>query len=379
MRPDSDHEPQTLQYMKRSVRIFWRLAVALIICAVLVVVLAAVGAFGPMPSMRDLENPTLLQTSEVYAADGTLMGKYYREHGNRSNVNYSDISKYVIDALVATEDVRFYHHSGIDMKGSMRAVLTLGRGGGGSTITQQLAKALLEQGSKNKAWRVVEKIKEYIIAVKLERNFTKEEILALYLNAVPFGDNVYGIRNASRTFFQKEPDQLTVDESAMLIGMLSGNTLYNPRKNPKAAIERRNTVINRMVESNYITLEEGRLNKLKPIDLSNYKKLDENNGLAPYFRDVIRDELKKWCKDHKNPATGEAFDLYEDGLRIYTTINPRMQLYAEEAVAKQVPSLQKVLNAQPSIKKGLVWKDHSNIIESLIRHTERWQNMEDEG
>ena len=195
--------------MKRSVRIFWRIVLGLVVCALVVVILAAAGVFGPMPSMRDLENPTLLQTSEVYAADGTLMGKYYREHGNRSNVNYSDISKHVINALVATEDIRFYHHSGIDMRGTARAIVTLGKGGGGSTITQQLAKALLEQGSKNKAWRVIEKMKEYIIAVKLERNFTKEEILALYLNAVPFPDNVYGIRNASRTFFQKEPDRLT--------------------------------------------------------------------------------------------------------------------------------------------------------------------------
>ena len=263
---------------------------------------------------------------------------------------------------------------------SLRAVVKLGQAGGGSTITQQLAKYMLfGQGSHNMARRGIEKLKEWITAVRLERNFTKEEILALYLNAVPFGDNVYGIRNASRTFFQKEPDQLTVDEAAMLIGMLSGNSLYNPRKNPKAAIERRNTVINRMVENNFITEEQGRNFKLKPIDLSNYKKLDENNGLAPYFRDVIRDELKKWCKDHKNPATGEPYDLYEDGLRIYTTINPRMQLYAEEAVAKQVPSLQKVLERPACIRKGLVWKEHSNILESLSAIRERWQNMEDDG
>src|SRR6476469_3128611 len=259
--------------MKRSVRIFWRLAVALIICAVLVVVLAAVGAFGPMPSMRDLENPTLLQTSEVYAGDGTLMGKYYREHGNRSNVNYSDISKHVINALIATEDVRFYHHSGIDMKGSMRAVLTLGRGGGGSTITQQLARALLEQGSKNKAWRVIEKIKEYIIAVKLERNFTKEEILALYLNAVPFPDNVYGIRNASRTFFSKEPDRLTVEEAALIVGSVNATSLYNPRLHPKAALDRRNLVLSQMEKNGYITDAEAQRYKALPIRL-NYKKLD---------------------------------------------------------------------------------------------------------
>ena len=199
--------------MKRSVRIFWRIALALMVCVIIVIVLAAAGVFGSMPSMRDLENPTLLQTSEVYAVDGTLMGKYYREHGNRSNVNYNDISKHVIDALVATEDIRFYHHSGIDIKGTMRAILTLGKGGGGSTITQQLALNLFGgERSTNKVKRAMQKLKEWIIAVKLERNFTKDEIIDSYLNTVPFGDNVYGIRNAARTFFQKEPGKLTVDE-----------------------------------------------------------------------------------------------------------------------------------------------------------------------
>jgi penicillin-binding protein 1A len=365
--------------MRKAIPIFWKIFFAGLGAFIILLVLINFGVFGPLPSLKELENPSIMLASEVYADDGTLMGKYYKDKSNRSNVEYHDISKNAINALLSTEDKRFYDHSGIDGMGVLRAVVKLGRDGGGSTITQQLAKYMLGQGSHNITRRGIEKLKEWITAVRLERNFTKEEILALYLNAVPFGDNVYGIRNASRTFFQKEPDQLTVDESAMLIGMLSGNTLYNPRKNPKAAIERRNTVINRMVESNFITEDEGRKYKLKPIDLSNYKKLDENNGLAPYFRDVIRDELKKWCKEHKNPATGESFDLYEDGLRIYTTINPRMQLYAEEAVAKQVPSLQKVLNTQPSIRKGLVWKEHSNILESLIRNTERWRNMEDDG
>ncbi len=195
--------------MKRSVRIFWRIVLIGAICFAGIVVLAALGVFGEMPSMKQLENPTLLQTSEVYASDGTLMGKYYRENGNRSNVDYSDISPNVINALVSTEDIRFYHHSGIDMRGTVRAMVTLGRQGGGSTITQQLAKTLLKQSSRvGKIRRIIDKIKEYIIAVKLERNFTKEEILALYLNAVPYSENVFGIRNAARTFFQKEPDQL---------------------------------------------------------------------------------------------------------------------------------------------------------------------------
>jgi len=365
--------------MRKAIPIFWKVFFAGLGGFIILLILINFGVFGPLPSLKELENPSIMLASEVYADDGTSMGKYYKDKSNRSNVEYHDISKNAVNALLSTEDKRFYEHSGIDGMGVLRAVVKLGRDGGGSTITQQLAKYMLGQGSHNMARRGIEKLKEWITAVRLERNFTKEEIIALYLNAVPFGDNVYGIRNASRTFFSKEPEQLTVDEAAMLIGMLSGNTLYNPRKNPKAAIERRNTVIHRMEESNFITEEEERNFKLKPIDLSNYKKQDENNGLAPYFRDVIREELKKWCKEHKNPATDKPFDLYEDGLQIYTTINPRMQLYAEEAVAKQVPSLQKVLNTQPSIRKGLVWKEHQNILESLIRNTERWRNMEDDG
>ncbi|HEY4153795.1 MAG TPA: transglycosylase domain-containing protein [Puia sp.] len=365
--------------MQKANPIFWKIFFGGLGLFIILLLLINFGAFGPLPSLKELENPSIMLASEVYADDGTLMGKYYKDKSNRSNVEYRDISKEAIHALLATEDKRFYEHSGIDGMGVLRAVVKLGHDGGGSTITQQLAKYMLGQGSKNMLRRGIEKLKEWITSVRLERNFTKEEILALYLNAVPFGDNVYGIRNASRTFFQKEPDRLTVDEAAMLIGMLSGNTLYNPRRNPKAAIERRNTVLNRMVESGYLGEAEATKLKQKPIDLSNYKKLDENNGLAPYFRDVIREDLKKWCKEHKNPATGEPYDLYEDGLRIYTTINPRMQIYADEAVAKQMPMLQKALSAQASIRKGLVWKDHQNILESLIRNSERWQAMEEDG
>ena len=187
--------------MKKAVRIFWRIFAGGLAAFIILIFLANIGVFGKMPSLVELENPSILQASEVYAEDGTLMGKYYTERGNRSNVKYSDISRHVIDALIATEDERFYSHSGIDFKSTMRAVLTAGTSGGGSTITQQLAKALLDQGSKNKAWRVIEKLKEWSIAVKLERNFTKEEIITLYLNVVPFGNNIYGIRNAARTFF----------------------------------------------------------------------------------------------------------------------------------------------------------------------------------
>src|ERR1700744_2296057 len=253
----------------KLIPIFWKVFFYGLGAFLLFLVLINLGVFGSLPSLKELENPSISQASEVFADDGTPMGKYYRDRGNRSNVEFKDISTDVVNALVATEDARFYDHSGIDGYSVMRAVVKLGRDGGGSTITQQLAKNLLEQGSKNFMRRFIEKLKEWIIAIKLERNFTKQEILALYLNEVPFGDNVYGIRNASRTFFSKELDRLNVDEAAVRFGRRKGKLLYNPRRNPKAAIERRNTVINNMVENKFLSAEDAAKYKAKPIDLSN--------------------------------------------------------------------------------------------------------------
>jgi penicillin-binding protein 1A len=364
--------------VRKAVRIFWIVLGSGFGLFLLVVIMAMLGVFGKLPSLKELENPSILQSSEVYAADGTLMGKYYRERGNRSNVSYRDISKHVINALIATEDERFHDHSGIDVKSTMRAVVLLGREGGGSTITQQLAKTLLDQGSKNMPARVMEKFKEYIVAIRLERNFTKEEIVALYLNAVPYGDNIYGIRNASRTFFQKEPDRLNIEEAALLIGMLKGNYIYNPRVNPKAAKDRRNVVLSQMEKNGYITSAEAERLKALPIK-TNYKKLDENTGYAPYFREVLKDEVKAALKDMTNPDTDEPFDIYDDGLRVYTTINPKMQQYAEEAVAQQMPMLQRALNNQRNVKTGSVWKGHDDILDKYIQNSDRWRNLKEEG
>lgn len=358
--------------------IFWKIFLCGTAAFILLIVLISSGFFGKMPSLAQLENPSIVEASEVVAIDGTSMGKYYRDRGNRSIVEYKDISKHVVHALVATEDKRFYNHSGIDAKSLFRAVLLFGSEGGGSTITQQLAKALLDQGSKNVVLRIIEKFKEWIIAIKLERNFTKEEILALYLNAVPFSDNVYGIRNAARTFFSKEPDRLNIEEAAVLVGMVNGPGMYNPRRYPKSAFERRNLVLNRMAENDYLGEAESSELKKKLIKL-NYKKLDENSGLAPYFREIVREELKKWCKENKNPATGKPYDIYEDGLKIYTTINPRMQLYAEEAVAFHMPGLQKVLSAQNSVKTSRVWKGHENVLDAAMKVSERWKNAKEDG
>lgn len=363
--------------MRKSVRIFWQLFFLLFGLGILTVLLANWGVFGKMPSMEELENPTITQASEVLAADGTPMGKYYLPNGNRSLVKYKDISPNVINALVATEDKRFYDHAGIDLKGTLRAIFLFGKEGGGSTITQQLALALFNQRASNKAVRVIQKLKEWIISVKLERNFTKEEIIALYLNAVPFSDNVYGIRNASKTWFQKEPDRLTVDEAALLVGMINGPGIYNPRRNPKLAMDRRNLVIARMVENNNLSAAEAQQLQAMPIRL-NYKKIDENTGYAPYFRDVLREELKTILKGIKKPD-GSSYSLYEDGLKIYTTINPLMQQYAEEAVYTQVPNLQRALVRQAFIKNGSVWKGHENILERAMKESDRWHNMADDG
>ena len=363
--------------MKKTVRFFWRIFIVGFAAFVALVILANFGVFGKMPTLNDLENPSMLQSSEVYAEDGTLMGKYYRENGNRSLVKYSDISKHVIDALVATEDKRYYNHSGIDMKGTLRAVTSLGGKGGGSTITQQLALALFNQRASNKAIRVIQKLKEWIIAVKLEKNFTKQEILALYLNAVPFSDNVFGIRNASRTFFQKEPDRLNVEEAALLVGMINGPGLYSPRRNPKAALDRRNLVITRMEENTNISSAEATRLKALPIKL-NYKKMDENTGYAPYFREVLKDEVRTALNDVKK-SNGDSYDIYDDGLKIYTTINPFMQQYAEEAMAQHMAQLQKGISARPAMKTGTIWKDHEKILERAIKESDRWRNLEEDG
>src|SRR5260221_5693445 len=323
--------------MSKVIRIFWALFFTGLVAFIVLIALINWGVFGQLPSLHELENPSLVLASEVYADDGSSMGKYYTARGNRIHAEYKDISPNVIHALVHTEDEHFYDHSGSDGKAVVRAVLKFGRDGGGSTITQQLALNMFNgERSHNRISRVIQKLKEWIIAIQLERNFTKEEVLSLYLNDVSFSDNVYGIRNASRTFYQKEPADLSVDEAALLVGMVNNPSIFNPRTNPKAALERRNIVINRMATNHFITDAEAVGLKQQPIDLGHYRKLDENNGVAPYFRDVVRGDLKKWCKEHNNPATGKPYNLYQDGLKIYTTINSRMQAYADTALARGI-------------------------------------------
>jgi penicillin-binding protein 1A len=388
MNPDANKKPNTGKRTtvttrqtraKKAVRILWK---GFFICLgvfFLLLVAANFGLLGEMPSIEEIQNPSASLSSQVYAEDGTLMGKYYRQ--DRVNVEYKDISPHVVHALVATEDKRFYDHSGIDLKSVARAVAGFGQQGGASTLTMQTAKNLFTENweTRNFLLRGLQKIKEAIIAVKLERNFTKEEILTLYLNTVAFSDNVFGIRNAARTFFQKEPDRLNIEESAVLVGMVNGPGIYNPRRYPKRALDRRNLVIDRMVEKEYVSAGQAASLKQVPITL-NYKKLDENAGLGPYFRMILGEYMKQWSKEHTN-ANGDNYDLYRDGLRIYTTINPRMQLYAEEAVGKHINYMQKILNSQSNIRNGSVWKGQKQqaTLENAMKVSDRWKNLSKEG
>lgn len=297
--------------------------------------------FGDLPTFEELENPKSSLASEVISADGAVIGKYFIQ--NRSNIHFDELSPNLVKALLATEDIRFEKHSGIDIKGLFRVlfktVLTQQDAGGGSTLTQQLAKNLFPREKMNKIQLIIRKIKEWIIAVRLERGYTKEEIMTMYLNTVEFGHNTYGIKSAARTFFQKTPDALNVEESAVLVGLLKGPTIFSPVRNPGNSTARRNVVLGQMNKYGFLSDKELDSLKTLPIVLK-YKPDDHNAGLATYFREVLRLELNQWCREHKK-ADGTAYNIYRDGLRIYTTIDSRMQRYAEEAVKEHLSELQK--------------------------------------
>ena len=357
---------------KRAIRILWILFCFFLVTFTVLIIMINNGLVGYMPSLAELENPQSSISSDALAADGTLLGRYYVL--DRSNSKFADISPNIINALVATEDSRFYEHAGIDPIATLRVVFRLGRAGGGSTISQQLAKNLFPRTSQSFITLPFMKLKEWVLAVKLERNLTKNEIITLYLNTVPFGDNVYGIKNASLTFYNKTPDKVDVDEAAVLIGMLKGNTIYNPRSHPKKSRERRNVVLDQMYKYNYIT--QLQLDTLKqhetPLD---YHKIDYHDGIAPYFRQVLEQQVKIICKDLKKPD-GTQYDIYKDGLKIYTTIDIRMQRYAEEAMQEHLTELQKLFLGQTGYHDGSIWDkpgNVQNILKASIKASDRYQ------
>ncbi len=308
-------------------------------------IMVFLGVLGPVPSKKQLHVINNPVASEVYSSDGKILGRYYIE--NRSNVSYEEISPNVINALIATEDARFYEHRGIDEIALLRVLvksilLQKSSSGGGSTLSQQIAKNLFPRGNYGPLSMPVNKVRESIIAYRLERIYSKEQILALYLNTVPFAENVYGIEVAAERFFSKSPKNLDVDEAAVLIGMLKANNYYNPRTNPERSKSRRDVVIDQMAKYNYISAEQAEKYKEKPLKLK-YRVISYNQGPAPYLLEKLRPQLLKWCDNHKN-ADGENYNLYTDGLKINTTIDYNLQYYAELSVKEYMKNLQKVFD-----------------------------------
>jgi len=335
---------------------------------------ASWGLFGSMPSFEDLENPDSNLATEIISSDGVILGKYFEK--NRSQLKYSDLPKNLVDALVATEDERFYEHSGIDGRGTLRAIASLGTSGGASTLTQQLAKQLFHgEGSKFLPFRIVQKIKEWIIAIRLERQYTKNEILAMYCNVYDFGNYSVGVSSAAQTYFSKAPKDLTIDESAILVGMFKNSGLYNPVKNPQGVKNRRNVVLSQMEKGHIITKDQKEKLQALPITL-HFKLESHREGTATYFREYLRDYMKKWMETNKKPD-GSDYNIYKDGLKIYTTIDSRMQLHAEEAVAKHMANLQEQFFIEAKTNKNAPFVNISDaetqrILKQAMKSSYRW-------
>ena len=364
----------------KYIRWFWIVFLGGILSIGLIFLLASWGVFGEMPDHTVLENPKTNLATEIISSDGKTLGKFYFDD-NRTPVDYSELPKNLVDALIATEDARFYDHSGIDARGTLRAAIKLGSGGGASTISQQLAKQLFHgEGSKNIIERVLQKAKEWIIATRLERQYTKEEIIAQYFNIYDFGNNADGIRSASRIYFGKEPQDLNLKESAMLVGMFKNSSLYNPRRNPVGVKNRRNVVLAQM--NKYEFIDETIKDSLQKTELDlDYTPETHNAGIATYFREYLRDFMKQWIKDNPKPD-GEKWSLYNDGLKIYTTIDSRMQQYAEDAVQKHMPRLQAEFDHQNTPDRNptapfleLDLDEIDALMKRSMRQSERWRHM----
>ena len=356
---------------------FWKLFFMGLTGIGLFFLLASWGLFGSMPSFEDLENPDSNLATEIISADGVVLGKYFQK--NRSQLKYADLPKNLVQALVATEDARFYEHSGIDGRGTLRAISSLGTSGGASTLTQQLAKQLFHgEGSKFLPFRIVQKVKEWIIAIRLERQYTKNEIIAMYCNVYDFGNNSVGVSSAAKTYFSKEPKDLTINESAILVGMFKNSGLYNPIRNPQGVINRRNVVFSQMEKGKIISEKEKERLQSLPLKL-NFKLETHKEGTATYFREYLRDYMKKWVEENKKPD-GSDYDIYRDGLKIYTTIDSRMQLHAETAVTAHMANLQEEFFRQSKDNKNAPFVNISSvetqrILNQAMKSSNRWAVM----
>lgn len=404
---------------KTFVRILWGLLCAIVVFLAIAFTSIWFGWVGYMPDIADLQNPISRYASQVYSVDGKILGTYNMNRENRIHVDYDNLSPYLVEALIATEDERFYEHSGIDFIALTRAVVKRGMlgqksAGGGSTITQQLAKQLYSSTAKSTLERVMQKPIEWVIAVKLERFYTKEEIITMYLNYFDFLHNAVGIKTASDVYFRKEPKNLSLTEAATLIGLCKNPSYYNPVRYPERCMERRNVVLGQMLKVGYITNDEYRKAHDEPLAL-NFHRIDHKDGMATYFREFLRqymmaekpsldnypswnkvqysidstawetDPLYGWC--NKNfKKNGEPYNVYTDGLKIFTTIDSRMQRYAEEAVLQHVghylqPAFSKENKAKPNapFTNALTASEVKGILNRSIRQSERYRAMKEQG
>jgi len=351
----------------------------------LLVNLTAIGVFGDLPTFEQLENPKNNLATEIISEDGIVLGKYFFE--NRSRASYNEIPENLINAFISTEDVRFRNHSGIDGRALLRAIYGALTGksssGGASTITQQLSKMLFTDKPSSGIDRVMQKLKEWIISGQLEKRYTKDEILTMYLNRFDWVNNAVGIKSASKVYFNKSPIDLNVSESAMLVGMLKNPSYYNPNRRMELTEGRRNIVLSQMKK--YEVISDSLYDTLvqQPIVL-NFKIASHNEGLAPYFREYFRGELKKWCSTHTKPD-GTNYNAYTDGLKVYTTINSRLQQFAEEGMRTHISSLQKDFNnhwkgyTKAPYPDDFEWDQINEIIDQGMRRSERYRKLKKAG
>lgn len=374
-------ETTTVQDFSKYIRWFWILFLGGLFIGIFIFLLASWGYLGDMPDHTQLENPDTNLATEIISADGETLGKFYFKE-NRTPVIYDELSQHLIDALIATEDERFQDHAGIDARGTLRAIVKAGRGGGGaSTISQQLARQLfVGVASKNTAERLFQKVKEWVIATRLERQYTKEEIIAQYFNIYDFLNNADGIRSAARIYFGKEPNELGLKESAMLVGMFKNSSLYDPRRNPVGVKNRRNVVLYQMYKNEYITKKVKDSLQKTELDL-NYTPESHREGMATYFREYLRAFMKDWVKKNLKPD-GTKYNINSDGLKVYTTIDSRMQKYAEDAVQQHMARLQKEFFVQNTPKRNptapfldLTTGAIDTLMRRSIKQSERWRHM----
>lgn len=373
----------------KLIKWFWILFASGVGLCALLFLLASLGAFGPMPEYQYLENPKTNLATEIISSDDETLGKFYL-NDNRTPIGYEDLPKNLVDALVATEDARYFDHAGIDARGTLRAFAYLGKKGGASTISQQLARQLFigAREKEKKTQAILQKIKEWVLATQLERQYTKEEIIAMYLNIYDFGHAADGIRSASRIYFGKEPVDLKVEESAMLVGMLKNSSLYNPIRREERVKDRRNTVLSQMAKYGYITEKEKDSLQALKMDV-NFNPESHREGLATYFRMYLQRFMNGWIAKNPKPAVGEERDkwnLYLDGLKIYTTIDSRMQKNAEDAVSTHMANLQEEFFHQNTPDRNrtapflnLENSEINSIMERGMKTSPRWRAMKANG